>query len=157
MADTETEDDKLQELEHRIEQMELIVDKAIAIMNLAEIATLELRDKAVEALQAIITIMDAESSCLRTRAIEVVNAAGQPMVSIRASDCGGSLSIRAGSGEEAVAIGTDENCSGVLVVRDPAGLATAGLQIRDGRGELLTGSTTGETCVVGPGRAPAKD
>lgn len=108
-------------------------------------------------LQAIVTRLDEESLCLRTRGIEVVSAAGQPMVTIKATDFGGSLALHAGSGEEAAAIGVDENCSGVLVVRDPAGVALAGLQIRDGRGELHTVSTAGGTCSVGPGRTPATD
>lgn len=153
MADTEHYD-KLQALERRVEQMEQLFDTAIDIMELAETATRELRDRAIEALQAIVKRLDEESRCFRTRGIEVVNAAGQPMVTIKATDFGGSLALRAGSGEEAVDIGVNEDSCGIMVARDPGSGAMAGLHVTGGCGELLTVSKTGHTCSVAPAALP---
>ena len=136
---------KLQALEQRIDQMQQLVGDSLNLM------------------QAIKTRLDDESRCFRTRAIEVVDAAGRPMVSIRANDSGGAFEILTGSGDEAIGMGVQENGCGVLVVRDPlsarpaSGVALAGLHIQDGGGELFTMSTSGRTCAVGTGRSARRD
>ena len=78
------------------------------------------------------------------------------MVTIKATDFGGSIVVLAGSGEEAAEMSVDENCGGVLMVRDPARIAIAGLHIQLGNGELITRSSTGNSCSVGTGRPAQK-
>lgn len=138
--------EKLRGLTRRVEQLEQLSERMSHIVERAESAV----ERATEALTT------SEAAHLRVGSIEVVNNRGEPMVAITATDIGGSVLIRAGSGEEVGGLVVDERSCGALVIRDPSGAALVGIQIRAGRGELLTMSNQGETCAIGPGR-PAKN
>ena len=115
-------------------------------------------ESAVERACAALESMQADGSgYLHVRGIHVVNAAGDPMVSISALHSGGAIVIRDGAGKEIAALGVTEGGHGVVVVKGPSGAAIAALQIRQSQGELLTCSDAGEICQVSPGRAVRKD
>ena len=142
--------EKLRGLERRLSALEKSVGRVHDLVRRAESAV-EQACTALESRQA------DESGYLHVRGIHVVNDAGDPVVSISALHSGGAIVIRNGAGEEIAAICSDENCAGVLGVKDPVGLAVAGLQICAGRGELLTMSNQGEICQISPGRPTQND
>ena len=137
--------EKLRGLERRVASLEKLAGKTHKLMCRAESAV----QRATEA------ITTSEAAHLRVGGLDIIGA-GQPMISLRANNFGGVIVVRNGSGQEVAAIGNDESGQGTVVVKDPAGLAVAGLQICAGRGELLTMSNQGEICQVSPGR-PAKN
>ena len=142
--------EKLRGLERRLSALEKSVGRVHDLVRRAESAV-EQACAALEAREA------DESGYLHVRGIHVVNAQGDPMVSISALHSGGAIVIRNRIGQELGAFGVDENSCGVLAIRDPAGAAIAALQIRQSRGELLTCSNAGEICQISPGRPTKND
>ncbi|MCH8852843.1 MAG: hypothetical protein IID41_09370 [Planctomycetes bacterium] len=142
--------ERVRALGRRVEQLEQLSERMLHIVKRSESAV-EQACAALESRQA------DESGYLHVRGIHVVNAAGDPMVSISARHSGGAIVIRNGAGKEIAAIGSDENGKGLVVVKDPAGRAVAGLQIRRSIGELITSSNAGEICQVSPGRPAGRD